>query len=218
MESSDIMTVEEVAEYLRVSDRTVYAWAQKGEIPCGKFGSTWRFKRDKVEEWVNARLGVNKPRPGARPIPLRDILSADRVLVLDCTRKVEALDALIACLAQAPNVSDRDELAEGIFRREDLMSTGIGLGVAVPHVRLASITDIAMAAALCRLGVEDYESLDNEPVRMIFMVGAGQDQHAQHIKLLAALSSRFKDPVDRTALMNAGDPKEFYRLLTEGVS
>ena len=52
----DILTIEEVAKYLRVSERTVYDWAQKGEIPAGKIGTVWRFKKSEVENWVNARL------------------------------------------------------------------------------------------------------------------------------------------------------------------
>ena len=55
-ENPDVMTVEEVAEYLRISERTVYDWAQKGEIPGGKIGSSWRFSRKRIEEWLNDRL------------------------------------------------------------------------------------------------------------------------------------------------------------------
>ena len=52
----EIMTIEEVAAYLRVSERTVYDWAQKGDLPGGKLGTTWRFKREDVEHWVNSRI------------------------------------------------------------------------------------------------------------------------------------------------------------------
>ena len=52
----DILTIEEVAKYLRVSERTVYDWAQKGEIPSGKIGTVWRFKKSEIEKWVNDRL------------------------------------------------------------------------------------------------------------------------------------------------------------------
>ena len=55
-----IMTIEEVAEYLRVSERTVYDWASKGEIPCGKIGTAWRFKSSDIETWVNKLLGSTK--------------------------------------------------------------------------------------------------------------------------------------------------------------
>ena len=50
----DILTIEEVAKYLRVSERTVYDWAQKGEIPSGKIGTVWRFKKSEIETWVNS--------------------------------------------------------------------------------------------------------------------------------------------------------------------
>src|SRR5574344_2923862 len=60
----DILTIEEVAKYLRVSERTVYAWAQKGEIPSGKIGTVWRFKKSEIEKWVNDRLSSSsKPAP-----------------------------------------------------------------------------------------------------------------------------------------------------------
>ena len=55
----DILTIEEVAKYLRVSERTVYDWAQKGEIPAGKIGTVWRFKKSEIEKWVNERLSPN---------------------------------------------------------------------------------------------------------------------------------------------------------------
>ena len=52
----EIMTIEEVASYLKVSERTVYEWAQKGDLPGGKIGTTWRFKSSDIEKWINDRL------------------------------------------------------------------------------------------------------------------------------------------------------------------
>ena len=61
----NILTIEEVAKYLRVSDRTVYDWAQKGEIPAGKIGTVWRFKKSEVENWVcTGDLGNYQINPG----------------------------------------------------------------------------------------------------------------------------------------------------------
>ena len=57
----DILTIEEVAKYLRVSDRTVYDWAQKGEIPAGKIGTVWRFKKSEVETGRYYGEGEGKP-------------------------------------------------------------------------------------------------------------------------------------------------------------
>ena len=78
----EIMTIEEVAEYLRVSERTVYDWAQKGQLPGGKLGTTWRFKRTDIEHWVSSRLGATPPAPASQTTTdsLKRILSPDRVV------------------------------------------------------------------------------------------------------------------------------------------
>ena len=143
------------------------------------------------------------------------VLDPSRVLILETSKKIDALEALVNCLAAAPEVRDRQELYEGIFHREELMSTGIGLGIGVPHVRLDSIENPVMCAGLCRNPITDYESLDGQPVRLIFMIAAGKNQHAEHIRLLAKISSKLKDDKLREALINAPDETAFYQILTQ---
>jgi PTS system nitrogen regulatory IIA component len=208
------MTLEEVAEYLRVSERTVADWAQKGELPAGKLGTAWRFKRVDVERWVDSRL---RPRTSAAAggVILADVLPPERVRILDCERKKDALNALVDTLAGAPEVDDAEELRQEIFNREKLMSTGIGFGVAVPHVRLASVKDLVMAVAVNRRDLTDYASLDDTPVRIICMVAARADQHAQYLRSLAAVSGILKDQGVRQALIAAEDPSAIYTLLTQ---
>ena len=87
----DILTIEEVAKYLRVSDRTVYDWAQKGEIPAGKIGTVWRFKKSEVENWVNARLSSDAAKPAEIQVQVRNILSPDRVVFISQSSKHDAL-------------------------------------------------------------------------------------------------------------------------------
>ena len=78
----DILTIEEVASYLRVSDRTVYDWAQKGEIPAGKIGTVWRFKKSEVEKWVNERLSSGpSSKKVVEEVQMKNILSPDRVVL-----------------------------------------------------------------------------------------------------------------------------------------
>jgi len=143
------------------------------------------------------------------------VLNPDRVLVLETSKKNDALKLLIDRLAAAPEVKDRQELYEGIFHREELMSTGIGLGIGVPHVRLSSIENPVMCVGLCRNPITDYESLDGRPIRLIFMIAAGKDQHAEHLRLLAKVSSKLKDDKLRQALINASDETIFYQILTQ---
>lgn len=73
---------------------------------------------------------------------LAGYLTGDRALLLDVHSKHEVLDRLIDCLAGSPKVASREELAAGVYEREKLMSTGIGLGIAIPHVWLASVSDL----------------------------------------------------------------------------
>ncbi len=215
MAENEIMTIEEVADYLRVSERTVYEWAKKGEIPCGKIGTSWRFKRSEIQKWVDRRLGrthVSTPPPS---VSLSRVLDRRRCIILKSTTKTDVLNELVDVLATAPQISNKEELAEAIFNREELMSTGIGLGIGLPHVRLASVSDIVMAFGVSKKPIADYESLDGKPVHITAMIAAGQNQHAEHIRLLAHISNRLKDPETRQALIDEPDTNEIYRILTE---
>ena len=216
MNLPDIMTLEEVSKYLRVSERTIYEWAQKGEIPCGKIGTTWRFKRAVIERWVDQRLGSSKKPFSLQPVPLEAALAPGRVAILSCKLKEDALNALVSLLSTAPEVHDPQELAAEIFRREQLMSTGIGFGVAVPHTRLYSVDNLVMAMGVCREPLMDYESLDGEPVRIVCMIAAGADQHAKHIKVLSALSRRLRDKALRERIIAAPDAETAYNIMTQG--
>ena len=81
--TDDILTIEEVAKYLRVSDRTVYDWAQKGEIPAGKIGTVWRFKKSEVENWVNAKLSSSSFNQNDSEVQIKNILSPDRIVFIN---------------------------------------------------------------------------------------------------------------------------------------
>jgi len=211
-----IMTIEEVAEYLRVSERTVYDWASKGEIPCGKIGTAWRFKSSDIEAWVNKQLNTDSHKKSDFvPLFLNNVLNREHVLVVEQSNKAEILNDLIAMLSETSSVRSKTDLSKGIFHREQLLSTGIGMGIGIPHVRLSSVKDVVVAAALVRSGVDDYESLDSEPVKLIFMIVARQDQHAEHLKLLSQLSNLLKNKEFRDKLTQCIDSKSFYKLLTE---
>lgn len=144
---------------------------------------------------------------------LIDVLTPERVLILESKTKKEALHSLADCLVTAPEIQDRNALIEGIFRREELMSTGIGMGIGVPHVRLASVTAPVMSAGICRNPIVDYQSLDGVPVHLIFMIAAGQNQHAEHLRLLSSLSLKLKSEQLRNALITAPDVLTFHRIL-----
>lgn len=212
--SDDILTIEEVAKYLRVSERTVYDWAQKGEIPAGKIGTVWRFKKDEIEKWVNERLTCSTRARQPNPhVQVQNILSPDRIVIMDHATKHDALVALADTLGTAPQIKNRNELTQEILKREELMSTAIGRGIAIPHVRLSSVTDLVMAVGLCRHDIIDFHTIDDVPVRLLFMIAAAYNQHAYYLQTLSFFSTRLKSSGLREGLLAAQSPLDAYNLL-----
>ena len=210
----DILTIEEVAKYLRVSDRTVYDWAQKGEIPAGKIGTVWRFKKSEVENWVNERLSSssNTKRTDAS-VQVKNILSPDRVVFITQSAKRDALTELANVLANAPQVKRGDELLSEILKREELMSTAVGRGIAIPHVRLSSVTDLVMAVGVCRTPISDFQTVDDKPVNLLIMIAAAYNQHTYYLQTISYFSAKLKSLELRDAISNAATEKEVYDLL-----
>ena len=210
----DILTIEEVAKYLRVSDRTVYDWAQKGEIPAGKIGTVWRFKKSEVENWVNERLSSssNTKRTDAS-VQVKNILSPDRVVFITQSAKRDALTELANVLADAPQVKRGDELLSEILKREELMSTAVGRGIAIPHVRLSSVTDLVMAVGVCRTPLSDVQTVDDKPVNLLIMIAAAYNQHTYYLQTISYFSAKLKSQELRDAIANAATEKEVYELL-----
>lgn len=217
MEDS-ILTIEEVANYLRVSERTVYDWAQKGEIPSGKIGTVWRFKKDEIEKWVNERLSSSKETPVDPKALVKNILSPERIVFMNHQTKHDSLVKLSQNLATAPQIKDAKELQEAILKREELMSTAIGLGISIPHVRLSSVTDLVMSVGISKVDIIDFQSIDDVPVRLLFMIAASYNQHNYYLQTLAFLSSQLKSAGLREALINSSSQMDAYNLLVKGIN
>lgn len=210
----DILTIEEVAKYLRVSDRTVYDWAQKGEIPAGKIGTVWRFKKSEVEKWVNERLSSSSnTKKTDDAVQVKNILSPDRVVFITQSAKRDALTELANVLANAPQIKRGDELLSEILKREELMSTAVGRGIAIPHVRLSSVTDLVMAVGVCRTPISDFQTVDDKPVNLLIMIAAAYNQHTYYLQTISYFSAKLKSQELRDAIANAATEKEVYELL-----
>jgi PTS system nitrogen regulatory IIA component len=214
MADDDILTLEEVAKYLRVSERTIYDCAQKGEIPAGKIRTAWRFKKSEIDKWVNDRLTSTSLNPRINAVNAQSILSPHRVLFINHSSKRDALLTLAENLAAAPQVKNKQELSTEILKREELMSTAIGCGIAIPHVRLSSITDLVVSVGISRADIVDFHPLDDEPVRLVFMIAAAYNQHAYYLQALSWFSTRLKNKELRDSLLATETPQQVYDLLT----
>ena len=214
--SSEILTIEEVARYLRVSERTVYEWAQKGEIPAGKIGTVWRFKKDDIESWVDERLASSKTSVTKQhKIVTENFLSPDRVVLLDYASKHDVLVMMSEVLAKAPQVKNSAELLDAILKREALMSTAVGRGIAIPHVRLSSVTDLVMAVGISKRDILDFDAVDGNPVRLVFMIAAANNQHDYYLQTISHFSAKLRNEELKSSLLNSTDHAEVYALLCE---
>ena len=213
MTDDDILTLEEVAKYLRVSERTVYDCAQKGEIPAGKIRTAWRFKKSEIDKWVNDKLTSSNLNSRILPINAQSILSLPRIIFLNYPSKRDVLLALAENLAAAPQIKNRQELSTEILKREELMSTAIGFGIAIPHIRLSSITDLVVSVGISRTDIVDFYPLDDEPVRLVFMIAAAHSQHSYYLQTISWFSNRLKTKELRDALLKAQTTQEVYNLL-----
>ena len=212
----DILTIEEVAKYLRVSERTVYDWAQKGEVPSGKIGTVWRFKKSEIEHWVNERLSSgSRPSPSGTLIQVKNILSPDRIIFMNHSTKHDALVELASNLSTAPQVKNAQELSVEILKREELMSTAIGRGIAIPHVRLSSVTDLVMSVGINTTDIIDFQTIDDAPVKLLFMIAASYNQHAYYLQTLSFFSTKLKNKDLRDALLTVSNPLDAYNLLIQ---
>jgi len=153
--------------------------------------------------------------PGAHLVD--ETLSPDRVFLTRERRKEDLLHFLVDQMGRSGDVDDMEALRSAIFMRENLMSTGIGLGVGVPHARISSVRRMVMAVAVNDQPLDDYESIDNRPVQLVFLVAGRPDQQSNYVRLLAVLSHIVKDDARRNALLSAASPDALYESLLSGV-
>ncbi len=122
----------------------------------------------------------------------------------------ELTDALILC---EPSL-DRDEVIAVLQEREKLGSTGIGDGVAIPHGKLAGISELKLVFGRSHLGV-DFESMDGQPAYLFFLLIAPEESVGVHLKTLARISKLLKDAAVRKELMDAPDQQAIYQVILD---
>ena len=93
------------------------------------------------------------------------------------------------------------------------MSTGIGRGIAIPHVRLSSVTDLVMAVGVCKKPIEDFQAIDDQPVSLLFMIAAAYNQHSYYLKTISHFSAIFKQSDLVSEMTNAKDEAELFDIL-----
>lgn len=144
---------------------------------------------------------------------LCDLLAPDDIIAsLPATSKKHALQELATVAAERTNLDARD-IFNTLLQRERLGSTGLGRGIAIPHVKLQGLKGIVCLFARLEDPIE-YESHDNEPVDLVFLLLAPEHASGDHLKALASISRVVREPSVLDALRNAADEQAIYSALT----
>lgn len=145
---------------------------------------------------------------------LSDILSADAVKFIGRpVSKKRVLQDISACAAEAHGI-DADAAFDALQERESLGPTGVGDGVALPHARLAGLDRVAGVFFRLEKPV-DYDSVDRQPVDLLFALFAPVDSGVEHLKALACVSRLLREPSTRAKLRANDDANVLYAVLTE---
>lgn len=146
---------------------------------------------------------------------ISDILSPDVIEVnLDVKDKGDSLNKIIALAAKSGKILDIDKVTNTILEREKLVSTGVGKGFAIPHGKTDAISDIIAAFVITRDSI-DFDSIDGEPVRFIFLLVGKETLLNTHIKLLSRISRLMNKDEFRTKLLEAKTKEEVLKIFKD---
>ena len=221
---TEIMTLKEVADYLRMSEKTVSRMAQEGRIPAQKLARQWRFQRSAIASWManTAAIpidGQDLP-PEATGLPaaltIANIIAPARInLNLSAPDRNGVLRELCAMVLDPREERLFETLLQALKSREDLCPTCVTEGVAIPHARnaLVGLVDTpVLAYGRHNKGVE-FGALDGNPVYHFFLLCAPNVR--QHLQLLSRLARLVNNADFRAKLKTAKLPDDIIALIRE---
>jgi len=191
--------VKQAAELLKVSEKTVYRWISARRIPFCRVGAQYRFSRSELLRWAMAEHDeappASSPDSGeVRPVALGESLRAGGIFYRVDGADVRSLIETIVGMMRLPGKADRVRVAERLFERERMASTGLGDGIAFPHCRDIALPGLAgplVSLSFLERSV-DFGAIDGKPVKVAFTMlspspGAG-------IRLMSRLAYAVRKP------------------------
>lgn len=144
---------------------------------------------------------------------IRDLLAAESINLNGTPAgKTEALNQCIDLMAKSGKIADVEKYRKGVFAREEEGTTGIGMGIAIPHCKSDAVTKAGLAAMVVKDGV-DFESLDGTLAKIIFLIAAPNTEDNVHLQVLSKLSVMLMDEQFTNSLINAGSVDEFLNII-----
>jgi PTS system nitrogen regulatory IIA component len=207
------LKIREVAALLGVSDKTVYRWIKAGTIPAYRIHDQYRVNRMELLEWATSqKMRVseeifNEPAESDDTVSLAGALDAGGIFYrLEGTDKPSVLRAIVETM-RLPEGVDPEFLFRVLLSRENVCSTAIGEGVAIPHPRNPIVLHVTHpSATLCFLKKPvEFGAMDGRPVRALFTLVSPTVRH--HLQLLSRLSFALHDAGFKSVIANPGTPE-----------
>ena len=146
---------------------------------------------------------------------ITDFLSKENIIFeLKATTKAEVIDELLTALLDNKQVKDIKKLKEAVLEREEVLSTGIGKGLAIPHCRTNAVEGIVIAFGKTKIPI-DFESLDNKPVLLVFLLASNENMNSEHLKLLKQISKMTSNDELLSRIVRVKDLDEIYNIFVE---
>ncbi len=145
---------------------------------------------------------------------ISDYLKSELICFLEEETRDEAIDALISLLEKQGRLPDSQVFRDAIFHREELVSTGIGMGIAIPHAKLKNISRFFIAVGIQKQKGIEWNSLDKAPVRIVFMIGGPDDKQTEYLQILSMLTSAIKDVDLRKKILKSSSAQEVFELFS----
>ncbi len=219
-----ILTLKELAEYLRVNERTILRMLKSGQIQGVKIGGQWRFNGSQIDQLF---FPPNKPsgpdvvplteftQPNI-PMPISRLLREDRAILDMKAKSLEGvLQELSDPFAKKTLILDIQDLRNRLLAREKLLSTGIGGGIAIPHPRdpIPTLREPAIVIfGRSKAGV-DFQAPDKKPVRLFFLLACQNIE--LHLHLMGALARLLQDAAFTDGCLAAATGEDVVRLALE---
>jgi fructose-specific phosphotransferase system IIA component len=145
-------------------------------------------------------------------VKVSEFISKDRIVIFEKgSEKKEILNKLAEMISKSDNVENKAKFIKDIWERESIMSTGIGLGIAIPHARSKYIKDIVISIGIAKESIE-YDALDGKPVDFIVMIAANESQQREYLQVLAKVALILKSNKKREKLLKANNIDEIYEV------
>lgn len=201
-----MLSVKGVAEFLQVSEKTIYRWVAGGTIPHQRVGDQYRFARHEVASWAQAQgrtvnpMGLVEPEVPAAQLPrLSQALAEGGIYFhIDGQTPGGVIEEIVSIMRLPPGV-DREYVRDALLARESLASTGIGDGIAIPHMRHPLPQIGVPLVSLCFLATPlDWGALDGQTVRIVFLPCCPNMR--THLHLLSRISYAVRRPAWRGLL------------------